>query len=139
MIGLPPKIQLYFVMEKDVICLYTNVNDLFFSDLNHPWCSTDLPFIFLLCLVCYNVKQIPEDEWYCQRCEYKKRKKAAVSIILLCSSSLSFDWLTCYNRTSFVVLCKLALLKKPLLQEIICMLSVRYGIKVSTQISNHTL
>jgi hypothetical protein len=31
---------------------------------------------------CYNVKEIPEDDWYCQRCENKKRKKATVSYIM---------------------------------------------------------
>lgn len=26
--------------------------------------------------LCYNVREIPEDDWYCQRCENKRRKKA---------------------------------------------------------------
>ncbi|GAA5797520.1 hypothetical protein EDC94DRAFT_581646 [Helicostylum pulchrum] len=26
--------------------------------------------------ICYNVQEVPEDDWYCQRCENKRRKKA---------------------------------------------------------------
>ncbi|KAI9349947.1 hypothetical protein BD770DRAFT_394718 [Pilaira anomala] len=30
--------------------------------------------------ICYNVQEVPEDDWYCQRCENKRRKKATTII-----------------------------------------------------------
>ncbi|KAG2193440.1 hypothetical protein INT47_006969 [Mucor saturninus] len=30
--------------------------------------------------ICYNVQEVPEDDWYCQRCENKKRKKATIIV-----------------------------------------------------------
>lgn len=30
-------------------------------------------------VVCYKVDEVPEDDWFCQRCDNKRKNKPAVS------------------------------------------------------------
>ncbi|KAF7731520.1 hypothetical protein EC973_009284 [Apophysomyces ossiformis] len=53
-------------MEKHVTCLFINVR---------PQLVATDKLIAMEILECYNVDEVPEGEWYCQRCEALKMKK----------------------------------------------------------------